>query len=82
MALRITGTLRFPDLDRHWIEVDCPRCRLATPVTLRDVRSCGVVICRGCKADIRLSDHLGEYHRIRRRLERTLGAALSSLARG
>jgi hypothetical protein len=80
VSLHVTGSFSLPDLDRRWIDVDCPSCRLATPVTLRDVRLGSVVICRGCKANVRLIDHLGEYHRVRRRLERTLGRALARLA--
>ncbi len=66
---KITVTGSIPDLDRRWIDVDCPNCRLATPASLRDVRLGNVIICRGCKANIRLLDHLGEYHRMRRKLE-------------
>lgn len=69
--MTVTGSFKAPDLDRHWIDIDCPRCRLSTPASLRDVRLGATIICRGCKANIRLIDHIGEYHRIRRRLERT-----------
>lgn len=67
-SVKVTGS--FPDLDRQWIDVDCPCCRLETPAALRDVRLGNVIICRGCKANIRLIDHLGQYHQMRRKLER------------
>jgi hypothetical protein len=66
LQIKIAGTL--PDLDNHWIDVTCPHCPLTTEASLRDVRLGMVVICRGCKANIRLIDYLGEYHRARRRL--------------
>jgi hypothetical protein len=65
--IKLTVSGSFPDLDRHWIEVECPHCRLETPALLRDVRIGGVIICRGCKANIRLVDHLGGYQRARQR---------------
>jgi hypothetical protein len=80
-SIRVSGSFKLPDLDRRWIDVDCPTCRLATPATLRDVRLGAVVICRGCKLNIRLVDHLGQYQRMRRRLERTLGGALQRFGR-
>lgn len=67
----------FPDLDRRWIELPCPRCQLETSVTLGEVRLGGFAICRGCHANIHLIDHLGSYHRAKRRLE----AAFASLAK-
>lgn len=66
--LRVTVSRTFPELDRHSLEVPCPRCRLSTAVFLRQVRLGDVVVCRGCKANIRLVDHMGDYHRARRRI--------------
>lgn len=77
ISVQVTGGL--PDLDRHWIDVDCPHCRLATPASLRDVRLGNVIICRGCKANVRLVDHLGEYHRVRRKLERAFRQMITAL---
>lgn len=75
-SVRVTGT--FPDLDRHWIEVDCPHCRLATPASLRDVRLGNVIICRGCKANIFLVDRLGEYQRVRGKLMAAFNGLVSA----
>jgi hypothetical protein len=66
LEIKITGSV--PDLDDHWIDVGCPYCPLTTEASMRDVRMGNVIICRGCKANIRLIDHLGDYHRARRRL--------------
>jgi hypothetical protein len=78
MKITVTGALKLPDIDRRWIDIDCPTCRLATPASLGDVRLGNVIICRGCKLNIRLIDHIGEYHRMRRKLEQTLGRALAA----
>lgn len=79
ISVRASGSL--PDLDRRSINVDCPQCRLATQATLRDVRIGGVIICRGCKANIRLVDHLGEYQRVRRRMRDTFEQMFANFGR-
>lgn len=62
-------TISIPDLDRHWIEIPCARCRLETAVTLGEVRLGGFTICRGCHANVHLVDDMASYHRIKRRFE-------------
>lgn len=62
-------TVSFPDLDRQWIDLSCPRCRLETAVALGEIRRCEIIICRGCHANIYLQDHLGSYHRAKRQIE-------------
>jgi hypothetical protein len=79
IEVKVTG--RLPDIDDHWIDVSCPRCPLTTEASLRDVRLGNVIICRGCKANIRLVDHLGEYHRARRRLADSLNSLLNAFKR-
>jgi len=70
LKVKITGSFKAPNLDKRWIEVPCPACRLRTPASLRDVRLGNTIICRGCKANIRLIDRQGEFHRARQRFER------------
>jgi len=41
-------------------ELQCPRCKFFNPFTLKQVRLRDVIICRGCKANIRLDDYLNE----------------------
>jgi hypothetical protein len=67
--LSISIEVIMPDLDRHLIEVPCPRCDLHTWVTLGEIRRRDYAICRGCHANILLEDHLGSMHRIIRDLE-------------
>ncbi len=78
--LSLSIQVSFPNLDRRWIELPCPYCRLETAVTLGDVRRCGIAICRGCHANIHLEDHLGCYQRAKRQIEAAF-AQLSKIGR-
>lgn len=60
------------DLDKHTIEFPCPKCGFYNPAFLRQVRFRDVIICRGCKCNIRLDDHMNEYDRARRRMQRSI----------
>jgi hypothetical protein len=64
MGVTIRG--RLPDLDDATIELPCPKCRLRTPATFGEIRLDAFVICRGCKAILRLRDRLGGLHRFKR----------------
>jgi transcription initiation factor IIE alpha subunit len=73
------------DLDRQSIEFPCPRCHFYNSAFLRQVRLRQVVICRGCKSNLRLDDHMNEYRKAERQLRRAFGdleLALSKLSRG
>ncbi|WP_088139726.1 hypothetical protein [Achromobacter xylosoxidans] len=54
------------DLDRFEFAVECPRCSFATTIFYRDARLRDVLICRGCKANIQLDDHMNECRKARR----------------
>lgn len=56
------------DLDRFNFEVECPKCSFATRILYRDARLRDVVICRGCKANIQLDDHMNECRKARRQV--------------
>lgn len=58
------------DLDRHQFDVECPNCRFYNRIFYRDARLRDVLICRGCKANIRLDDHMNECRKARAQLER------------
>jgi hypothetical protein len=45
-------------IDKASIDVPCPRCAFHNRVTVKQVRLRDVVICRGCKANIRLEDQM------------------------
>jgi transposase-like protein len=46
------------DLGKQSVTVECPKCRFANRITLKQARIHDVVICRGCKGNIQLEDHM------------------------
>lgn len=48
------------DLEREEVPIECPECEFVLPATLRQVRIRNIVICRGCKRNVQLEDHLNE----------------------
>lgn len=65
MPIRLTLTVTGPDdpaaefrrmLDDAEVEVDCPRCRMATPATVGELRTEAPVICMGCRITLRPTD--------------------------
>ena len=70
--LELSIHIDVPDFSKHSLEVPCPRCNLATPTTLGAISRGELMICRGCKSNIRLIDHVGELERFVRRLRRQL----------
>jgi hypothetical protein len=70
------------DLDRFEFDVDCPKCRFATKIFYRDARLRNVLICRGCKGNIQLNDHMNECRKARRQVHaaiQELEAAIAEL---
>ena len=60
------------DLDRMVIEFPCPSCGFHNPATIKQARLRDAVICRGCKANIRLDDQMNECRKIVRQVRRSL----------
>ena len=60
------------NLDRHPIEIACPRCDFYNFVTLKQVRLRAAVICRGCKVTINFEDHMNETRKAIRSINRAL----------
>jgi hypothetical protein len=63
------------NLDRQRIDIECPRCRFRSRVFLRQIRLCDVIVCGGCKGNIRLVDHMSTF----RKADRRIGAAVDGL---
>ncbi len=59
------------NLDRAEFNISCPRCRFENSVFYRQARLRDVVICRGCKATIRLDDHMNECLKVRQKINQT-----------
>lgn len=69
------------DLDKAALELQCPHCGFTVDFCYRDARLRDVLICRGCKANIQLDDHMNECRKARgqvmqaiQELERTLSS--------
>lgn len=60
------------DLDRFQLDVACPNCRFYNRIFYRDARLRDVLICRGCKANIRLDDHMNEGRKARAQVARAV----------
>ncbi len=66
-------------IEDQQVDIACPLCRFLNPVTLKQVQAGDIVICRGCKRNIRLFDHfntvrkaLRSVRRVTRELEKQL----------
>jgi hypothetical protein len=68
------------DLDRHQLDVACPSCRFYNRIFYRDARLRDVVICRGCKQNIQLDDHMNQCRKARDELNRALRGLEATLA--
>lgn len=67
-------------LDRAAVDISCPRCRFQNSIFYRQARLRDVIICRGCKTNIRLDDHMNECRKARRQLNRALAELEQVLA--
>ena len=68
----IEMSIEAPDFDKHTIEIQCPYCELHTWVRLGEIRRREITICRGCHANIRLEDHMGQFQRFIRKFEKMI----------
>lgn len=59
-------------LDDETIAVECPRCRFETDVTVREIRLCDAIICRGCRATLQLNDYMCQTRKAQLSIERAL----------
>ncbi len=48
------------NIEKHEIEFSCPNCGFYNPIYLKQAKYRDVIICRGCKINIRLDDQLNE----------------------
>ena len=70
--------------DHAALEIQCPQCAFWNPVLYCQVVQRDVTICRGCKINIQLDDHLNVARRAQRDIERgvaTLAADFKNLSR-
>lgn len=57
------------DLDYVKLDIECPGCGFHNEIRYRDARLRDVVICRGCKGNIRLEDSMNECRKARREVK-------------
>lgn len=60
------------ELDKHQLDLPCPRCGFYNPATLKAVRLRDAIICRGCKVTIRFEDHMNETRKAVRTINRAV----------
>ena len=60
------------NLDKQEIEFQCPTCNFYSKIWLKQARLRDVVICRGCKYNIRLDDQMNETRKAIRSFKRTM----------
>lgn len=69
------------NLDEFEVEVECPHCNFANSIWLRQARLRDVVICRGCKANIRLDDGMNSVRKAYRSIRRTMADLRQTIAK-
>ena len=67
------------NLDKVKVDITCPTCQFLNSVTIKQARVRDVIICRGCKVNIQLEDHMNtvrksvrDFRRALRQLEKQL----------
>jgi hypothetical protein len=65
-------------IDASELDVPCPRCRFFNKVTIKQARTRDVVICRGCKRNIQLDDHMNQLRTAERQLRESINALADS----
>lgn len=68
------------DLDSASLEIQCPECSFYSQIKYRDARLRDVIICRGCKTNIQLDDHMNECRKARKAMATALSDFQSALA--
>jgi len=66
-------------LDKEEIEISCPKCGFFNYVFFKQIKLNNVIICRGCKINLRLDDYLGECASAERKIKRELRDLENSL---
>ena len=66
------GEIAVLSLDSHEFEIECPACGFYNEATIRQARLRDVVICRGCKNNIRLEDSMNSCRKAARQADRAV----------
>ncbi len=60
------------NIDDYKIDFKCPHCDFYNYVLFKQARLRDVIICRGCKANIRLDDNMNECRKVSKSIRRAL----------
>lgn len=69
------------NLDKHRVDIRCPKCNFQNKVTLKQVRIGKVIICRGCKSNLWLRDHRHSVQKATRTIRRSLNALFEKFSK-
>jgi hypothetical protein len=69
------------DLDPVEIDIECPRCSFYNVATIQQIRLNDVLICRGCKSNLQLIDHMASVTNARKRIMKAIGDLGKSLGK-
>ena len=60
------------NIDKHEVDFQCPNCSFYNSIQIKQARLRDVVICRGCKSNIRLDDQMNETRKAVRTIRRAM----------
>lgn len=69
------------DLDKVSLDLECPECQFSNPFFYRQARLRTVIICRGCKSNIRLDDQMNTCRKARVQVQRVMDELQEALSK-
>jgi len=67
------------NLAKQEIDFQCPKCNFYNSIYFQQARLRDVIICRGCKSNIRLDDQMNETRKAIRSINRAMNELENSL---
>lgn len=69
------------DIGRSKMKITCRICEFKNSILLKQVKLKDVVICRGCKSNIQLTDYMNSYRIAERKIKKQIRQLKESLKR-
>lgn len=66
------------EIGDYEVEIQCPRCDFYNPIFIKQARLRDVVICRGCKNNIHLDDHMNQVRKAERDIKKQVERLFNS----
>lgn len=60
------------DIEKIILEIQCPNCHFYNPIFFKQAKLRDVIICRGCKINIRLDDQMNECQKACRSISKAM----------